>query len=415
MKKILALLLALALCLALAACGGDNGSSSGNNSGNTNTSAPSNNEATPEPGNSTDDQQPADDQTPEDQQPADDPQTPADPKADLAPAEKIVGSYYSYSYSAGDMLMSYYFHFYDNVPGLGNVYYAGFAMNQITFTGTYEVVEQETEYACWPDRDAVMAAEEGAPAPTGTAPYTINFYDMDGNLVDSCGFDGDNLYEDMEAITGVGGGNAVYKRDTDPENSALAGDYSGEVAAPILSLIDPNDETATLDLLVNGTYKDAVIMFVDGTYSMNEDQSEITLTPKSDSDNGATVTKNEDGTYTYKSEDGTEVVMNVVGAAKNISYLYKGEIPVPGADVMGDLICELYDDNSARLYASAFGSEFDIDAATYEIDMETYVITLHFEKGGDVATAAYGVSFDYAATGIDLFGDVAATLNMVTE
>lgn len=398
MKKIIALLLCLTLCaLPLVGC---NSETPGNSSNPGSSSTPS---GDPTPGG-----EPTDGGE----------QTPADPKADLPPAERIVDSYYSYSYtpSGSDLFMTYFFHFYPEIPGLGAVYYAGFAMNQITFSGTYEVVEQESEYACWPDRAAVEAAAEGAAPPTGTAPYTINFYDMDGNLVDSCGFDGDKLYQDMAAISGIGGENAVYDRDTDPENSALAADYNAEKAVPLLSLVDPNDETATLELLVNGKYNDAVIMFVGGTYSMNADQTEITLTPDSSSDNGATVTKNADGTYTYKSTDGTEVIMNVVGAAKNISYLYKGEVPVPGMeDTMGDLICELYDDGSARLYASAFGTEFDIDAATYDVDMTTFVITLHFETAGDIATVPYGISFDYSATGIDVFGEVNSTLSMVTD
>ncbi len=421
MKKYFAIVLALTLCVSLlAGCGGnqDKDTTKDNDTTNTTgTTAPENSTpdtTAPDTGDTTDTGDTAEPSDTGDIGDATD--TATDPKADLSPAEKIVDSYYGYSYDAGGMIMTYFFHFYPEIQGLGAVYYAGFAMNQITFSGTYEVVEQETEYACWPSREAVTSAGEGATPPVGTAPYAINFYDMDGNLVDTCAFDGDNLYEDMEAITGIGGGNAVYARDVDPETSALKSDYDGEIATPLLSLIDPNDETATLDLLVNGKYNDAVIMFVDGTYSMNEDQSEITLTPSSESDNGATVTKNEDGTYTYTSTDGTEVIMNVVGAAKNIAYLYKGEIAVPGADVMGDLICELYDDGTARIYASAFGSELDIDTAdSYDIDMESYVITVHFNTAGDIATAPYGVSMDYAATGIEVFGDVNTTLNMVTE
>ncbi len=340
-----------------------------------------------------------------------------DPGASLSPAEKIAGSYYSYAYDVDTMYMTYFFHFYNEIPGVGNLYYAGFAMNQITFSGKYEVVEQETEYACWPDRAAAESAGEGATPPTGTAPYTVNFYDMDGNLVDSCGFDGDNLYMDMEAISGVGGEDAIYVRDTDPENSKMAETYQAEVAAPLLSLVSPDDETSTLKLLVNGKYEDTVVMFVEGTYSMTEDQSEITLTP-STGDPAVTVTKNEDGSYTYKGADGTEVTLTPVSAGKAISFTYKGQVPVPGMeDTMGDLICELYDDNTARLYASAFGTEFDIDAATYEIDMTAYTITFHFEKGGDVTTYATDTSmaFDYAATGIETFGDISQTLTMVNE
>lgn len=384
-KKILALFLCLAMVLSLVACGSSNAENS----------------QTPE----TDPAQSDPAQTDQGQDPA---------TSDLTPAEKIVDSYYSYSYNVGTMLMSYYFHFHDDIPSIGPLYYAGFAMNQITFTGTYEVVEQEREYHCWPDRAAVEAAGEGGEPPVGTAPYTVNFYDFDGNLVDSCAFDGDILYMDMTNITGIGGGNVTYIRDPEPETSDLASDYAGEKSVSLLSLIDPNDETATLDLLADGKYNDTVIMFVEGTYTMNEDKSEITLTPKSASDSGAVVTKNEDGTYTYKSDDGAEVVLKVVSTI-SISYLYKGKIEVPGAGVSGDLLCELYDDGTVRLYASVFGNESDIDAATYEVDEAANTITIHFENAGDVAISTDAESFDYTLAGHDFFGDINETLTFATE
>ncbi len=406
MKKITALLLCLTLCAALlAGCGGK--TKDPDDKQNPDSQNPG---GTQEPGG---EQNPGNEQNPSGQDPV------VDPAANLTPAEKIVNSYYSYGYDV-DANMFYYafFHFYDAIPGMGSVFYASFAFNQITFTGTYEVVEQECEYTCWPSRDDATAAPEGATPPTGKAPYTVNFYDFDGNLLDSCGFDGDKLYMDMTVISGNGGENAVYTRDTDPENSAFAEGYAGEKAAPILSLVSPDDETATLELLVNGKYNDAVIMFVAGTYSMNEDQSVITLTPDSASDNGATVTKNEDGSYTYKSTDGTEVVLAVVGAPKTALYVFKGQVPVPGVeDTMGDLVCEIYDDNTVRVYASAFGAALDVDSGTCEIDMTTYTINLHLEKAGDLATyfTETGMAIDYKAAGVEVFGDIETTLTMGGE
>lgn len=349
-------------------------------------------------------------------------QTEAEPKSDVSvtdPINDIAGKYYSYYYYPDtDFLMDYFFHFYDEVPGVGKVYYAGFCINQITYTGTYEVKEEEIEYACWPDRETQDAAGEGAEPPTGTAPYTIYFYDMSGNLVDSCGYDGTNLYMDMENISGIGGDANVFTLDTDPENSVMANDYAGEAALAIKSFVSPDDETATLDLLVNGKYNDMVIMAADGTYAGNADMSEITLT-SSDGSADAKVTLNEDGTYTYTAADGTEVILaESAQNTKNVLYSFVGEVPVPGMEgTNGDLICDFYDDGTARVYASAMGQEFDLDAGTYEVDMTTYTITAQFDKAGELATYATddGMSIDYAQTGAEVFGDVASTLSMLKQ
>ncbi|MBQ9210490.1 MAG: hypothetical protein IJ153_04160 [Clostridia bacterium] len=328
----------------------------------------------------------------------------------------LANTYYSYGYDVG-FWMDYFFHFYDEVPGIGRVFYAGYALNQIVYTGTYEVIAEERAYQCWPDRATSEAAEEGAEIPTGTAPYTVIFYDFDGNEIDRCALDETHLYNDMETLTGIGGANAVYDLDTDPENSAFAKEYEGEQAVVVLSLVDPDDDTATLELKVNGKYDDLVVLYVEGTYSMNEDQTEITLTPADDSDPGATVTKNEDGTYTYVSTDGDEVVLVEVKGAE-VAYQLKGSIPVPGMDgVNADLICDLLDDNTAVIYADFMGNRMDIDKGTYEIDMATYSFVLHLETAGDLTTEGYAADMvlNYKADNVDPFGAIEQTLAFVAE
>lgn len=221
---------------------------------------------------------------------------------------------------------------------------------------------------------------------------------------------------DMENITGTGTGANIFRLDTDPENSLLAEDYKKELAVSIMSFVSPDDETATLELLVNGRYDDMVIMAVSGTYSMNDDKSEITLT--ADSGETASVTLNEDGTYTYKAVDGTEAALAAVGQKAAVSYTFKGEVAVPGMeDTMGDMICEFYEDGTMRVYASAMGAEFDLDAGSYDVDMETYTITAHFDKAGDIATRFTDetMALDYVQAGAEVFGDVEVTLLMVQE
>ena len=53
----------------------------------------------------------------------------------------IAGTYYAYGYDVG-FWMDYFFHFYGEVPGLGRVFYAGYALNQIVYTGTYEILAE---------------------------------------------------------------------------------------------------------------------------------------------------------------------------------------------------------------------------------------------------------------------------------
>ena len=98
------------------------------------------------------------------------------------PMEAITEGYYTYGYEVGDMLMSYYFHFYEEQPVLGKVFYAGMCMNQINFAGTYDVVEENYDYSCYANRED----QEADKKTEGTAPYTVYFYDWDGNELDKC-------------------------------------------------------------------------------------------------------------------------------------------------------------------------------------------------------------------------------------
>ena len=325
----------------------------------------------------------------------------------------LANTYYSYGYDVGTMFMNYYFHFYDEIPGLGRVFHAGMCMDQICFDGTYEVIAEERAYSVAMDR----AASEAGTLTEGKAPYTIVFYDFAGNELDRCAIDAEHIYNDMEAITGVGGGNCALNLDTDPENSKFAAQYAAEPAVAFLSLINPDDDTATLDLKVNGKYDDLVVLYVEGTYAMNADQTVITLTPDSEGDAGATVTKNEDGTYTYVSTDGDEVILAEVKPVE-VAYALKGQIPVPGMDgVNADFICNLYSDNTVRLFADFMGNQMDVDKGTYEIDMATYSFILHLENAGDLTTEGYAADMvlNYKIAEAAPFGAIEQTLKFVTE
>ena len=321
----------------------------------------------------------------------------------------LANTYYSYGYDVSGMFMNYYFHFYDEIPGLGKVFHAGMCMDQICFDGTYEVIAEERAYNVAMDRPA----SEAGTLTEGTAPFTIVFYDFDGNELDRCAMDAEHIYNDMAAITGIGGQNCAMNLDTDPENSKFAAQYAGEPAVAFLSLVDPEDDTATLELKVNGKYDDLVVLFVEGTYAMNEDQTVITLTPDSEDDPGATVTKNEDGTYTYVSTEGDEVTLAEVKPVE-VAYALKGD-GMEGTNA--DFICNLLSDNTVQLYADFMGNQMDVDKGTYEIDMTTYSFILHFENAGDLTTEGYAADMvlNYKVDDVQPFGAIEQTLKFVTE
>jgi len=261
------------------------------------------------------------------------------------------------------------------------------------------------------------AASEAGTLTEATAPYTVVFYDFDGKEIDRCAMDAEHIYNDMAAITGVGGDHCALNLDTDPENSKFAAQYASEPAVELLSLINPDDDTATLKLKVNGKYEDLIVFFVEGTYAMNADQTEITLTPDSESDEGAKVTKNEDGTYTYVSDSGEKVALAEVKPVE-VAYALKGEIPVPGMEgTNADFICNLLSDNTVQLYADFMGNKMDVDKGTYEIDMTTYSFIIHFETAGDLTTEGYAADMvlNYKVDDVQPFGAIEQTLKFVTE
>lgn len=314
------------------------------------------------------------------------------------PLEMITEGYYTYSYPVegiGDM--TYYFHFYEEQPVIGAVFYAGFALNQINFAGTYKVEEKEMEYSCYPDREKQLNNE----LTTGTAPYTITFFDWEGNVLDECAYDGEFLYNDMEVITGVGTGQSIYAHDTDGENSSYVDTYAAEVGQIYLSYVAAQDAASTVALYHNGTYLDMVNMMIEGTWSMEESGDSYTyaLTPHMEIDTPATlVVPTDKATATYTPKDGDAVEMlNAESAGPKVVMTLKGEAPIPGQEVNAELLGNLYEDGSCDLVASAFGQAMPIDQGTYAVAEDGYTITFTFDMAGEIVTSLgeQGVALQY--------------------
>lgn len=330
------------------------------------------------------------------------------------PMEAITEGYYTYGYEVKDMLMSYYFHFYEEQPVLGKVFYAGMCMNQINFAGTYDVVEENYDYSCYANREDQTADKKTE----GTAPYTVYFYDWDGNELDKCGYDGDNLYSNMTAITGVGGENVILAHDTDVANSKYADTYAAEAGQIYASYVSEEDETSTVALYHNGRYLDMVNMMVEGNWTMAEtaDGYEFALTPDSDSDTAAVLDVTSDfATATYTPDGGEAVALvNNKDAGPAVSYTLTGTIAIPGQDgAEADLVGKLYDDGTVTLVASAFGTDMDIDAGTYTVD-DSYVYTFEFDKAGELTSAFgdTGAELEYVQAGHEIFGDIDEVLTI---
>lgn len=339
--------------------------------------------------------------------------------ASTDPLEMISQGYYVYSFFAeGHGDQTYYFNFYEEAPVIGAVFYAGFANNGMTFSGTYTVEEKEYEYATYEDRDAMSSGNDPV---AGIAPYTVTFYDWDGSVMDSCGFDGDILYNNMEVIAGAGSSNANYHHDTEGEASKYASTYAGEVGVAYLDFVADEESTSTLTLFHNMTYLDLVDMMVEGTWAMAENAEggyDYTLTPHDETDTEAVLSVAVDGaTATYIPEGGEGVAMtSTLTSAGDYAYLFEGiqTIEAYGADA--NITLKLYEDGSAELEVEIFGSAGVMDTGTYELDGHT--INFNFENAGEIQSEldseTHAVTVHYVQEGSDL-GDIDTILTLNQE
>lgn len=302
------------------------------------------------------------------------------------PLEMITDGYYSYGYTAdgyGDF--TYFFHFYEDDPVLGSVYYAGLLNNGVQFAGLYSVEEKECAYECYENRDE--ATKEDGVMKSGTAPYTVYFYDWQGNLVDECAYDGEILYNDLEAITAMASGPVLYHHDIQGDESAFAETYAAEIGVPYLQFVGVEDDLATLALSHNRTYVDLVDMIVEGTWQIapNADGGyDYTLINKKNEEDAVISVSADASTAIYKKSDGslTLNMVNAVAPTIEETARYTGTSATSyGEDAIITLI--LYADNTAKATVSIYGNEGELDAGVYEL-AEDGTITLTFDREGEV-------------------------------
>jgi len=222
------------------------------------------------------------------------------------PMDALPGSYFAYNfYAEGYGEFTSYFHFYEEDPVLGSVFYFGGTNNQQNIAGTYTVAEEDYDY------EVAFGREQDLE--TGTVPYTITFYDWEGTELTTLGYDEDYVYNDSEhpnfAIYGAS--EQAYGVE-DPETSDYVTTFEGEAGVPYLELVDPDDSIATLTLNHNKTYVDLMGEFiVEGTWSIEENASggyDYTLTPNYSTDTGAVLSvSGDESTISYTPDGGTAV------------------------------------------------------------------------------------------------------------
>lgn len=336
----------------------------------------------------------------------------ADPEMSSDPLEMIHQGYYSWTYPVEGMDdMCAFFHFYEEQPVLGAVFYAGFAWNQITYAGTYTVEEKECPYSVCFTRDDQTA--DPAVYTDGTAPYTVTFYDFQGNELGKCGYDGAFLYNDS-AVDGTGGGPARYAHDTDQASASMS-TYEAELGIAYLDFVASQEATSTLTLYHNGRYMDLVNMMVEGTWSMAQgaDGYDYTLTPDSDSDTKAVLSVAADQAKATYTPDGGEAVAMVSTASSGpkAAMEMKGTTPIPGQEVEADVVGQLFDDGSVKVVASAFGQEMELDAGTWTMGEDGFTVTFTFDNAGEIVSAVgeNGASIQYVQAGSPI-GDIETEL-----
>ena len=361
MKKYLAILLALVLCISmLAAC----------------TPQPT------EPAGTT--------PKPTEPQPTEPKPTEPQPTEPADPIEALPGSIYYYAKAVeglGNMIQFY--HFYPDDLGIGAVFYAGYAWNQIYFSGTYTVAEEPIEYTITVDGEGNTE--------TGTAPYTITLYGWDGAELDKIGYDGEHVYNiavNVNSDPMAGGGVVKQDKATAEVIEANPDTFAGEKGIPYMNFVNPEDASATLQLNTNGTYSDLVFFAVDGKWAKTA-EGEYTLTPADPTNDGAVVKLQEDGSYKYTSTSGSEVILQEVKEAA-VSYTFAGKTPF--MDTEADVVITCLDDGTCTVTIAAFGMQMPIDQGTWSADA-AFTFTFQFESAGQIVSeygGETGVQVTYA-------------------
>lgn len=333
------------------------------------------------------------------------------------PMEMILeGRYFTSYFAEGYGDFTSYFHFYPEAENLGAVFYLAYNNNGSTYAGTYTVEKKDFEYAVYNTRDEVIAEGEKT---TGTAPYTITFFDWDGTELDCCGFDGDIVYNDLDVLIGAGGKNIIYTHELDPEQSTSKDIYAAEVGVVYLDFVADNDETSTVSLFHNGTYNDLMNMMVTGKWDLttvNADGKVFTLTPDDGSD-VATLSVAADQVKANYSIGSSEAIpmTNTASLAATVVTVFEGIQNLATYGVDAELTLSMFSDGTVSLDTYLFSQDINIDKGTYTQSEDGYNYVFDFDLAGEITstidTAAQTLVLQYVGS-VEKLGDFDTTLTI---
>lgn len=334
-----------------------------------------------------------------------------EPVKELTIDEKLTADYWCYAFSAegyGDF--TFFFHFYDEDPTFGKVYYAGFSNNRQNFAGRYRLIEREYAYKAYKDRESEQA--DAAPI-EGTAPYTIALFDWDGNAVGSMGFDGERVINAQDktkaVIYSTGSTPFFYEKNTGKFDSAIA----GEVAMPVYEFVSDEDVTSTIQINHNHTYTDLVAAMVEGSWeatALADGSVSFALTPNDKTDTPATLVVAADKkTAVYTAQGDSAIAMSVPQPAVTIVQSFEGSAPTSyGKDATITLDC--LSDGTFTVTAAIFGQSMELDNGTWTMT-PAHKFTFVCANAGTIESEIVGraVQFTYAQNGTKL-GDLSCTM-----
>ncbi|MCR4676019.1 MAG: hypothetical protein K5634_02175 [Sphaerochaetaceae bacterium] len=336
-----------------------------------------------------------------------------EPVKELTIDEKLTADYWCYGFSAegyGDF--TFFFHFYDEDPTFGKVYYAGFSNNRQNFAGRYNLIEREYAYKAFKDR-ATEQAEDGVPI-EGTAPYTIVLYDWDGNVTGSLGFDGERVINGQDKtkaiIYSTGSAPFFYEKNTGKFDSAVA----GEVPQPVYEFVADEDVTSTVQVNHNHTYTDLVAAMIEGTWEATaqaDGSTSFAFTPNDKTDTPATLVVSADkktAVYTAKGEN--PIAMSVPAPSVTVTQSFEGTVLIAAYGKDATITLDCLSDGTFTVTAAIFGQSMEIDKGTWTVN-SAHKYTFVCEKAGTIESAIVdrSVQFTYAQNGTKL-GDISCTM-----
>ncbi|MCR5741156.1 MAG: hypothetical protein K6G38_01665 [Gammaproteobacteria bacterium] len=336
----------------------------------------------------------------------------------VAEEAQITDGLFLYSFSVDGRSFNFYIHFYEN----GIFYFSGLGGAQI-LVGRYEVVDEEWSGQYFKNRDDAASPEDPKPYTQGTAPKTINFFNLSGAEIGESGYDPDlgNIYNvNMEGQPGYCA-ELLFVQDVTAEPNATIGAENG-VALYKYELVNEDgsiDTASYVEINHNGTYTDMIEYQISGSWELNDNV--YALTPEDSSDTPATLTLSEDGkTATYLPKDGTAVTLKLYEEALVVAHSFVGEVTIQ-TGVNATFTIYLYTNGSAdgklmmgeRELASVSGgrwSENEDGIQTISLGGESYSAPA---EGADVtAKTIVDGKFQYTGTFSSNGNEMTLTIDM---